>query len=162
MKFLVLNVKICTHCPHQRLRCPGHAAAGHGRTIKKVTGYKLVCERGHETAWPQGAITNGKTCLSVYRRLLSKESRGKDIPSIEEYLKQEAEKSLLAARPDPRRRRQGRQGTPRHRRDPCRHDLPFRGRELHHHAMPGTGISQVRLEDHAIARRTRYHEQKLS
>ncbi len=96
MKLLVLNVNICTPCPVSGC----DALATLQRVVdddKKVAGYKLVCEHGHETAWPQGAITNGKTCLNVYRRLLTKESRGKDIPSIEDYLKQEAEISLLAA-----------------------------------------------------------------
>ena len=65
-------------CPHRG--CDAYATLRPviDEDTKKVKGYKLVCERGHETAHPQGAITNGKTCLSVYGRLLCKESRGKD------------------------------------------------------------------------------------
>jgi len=98
IKLLVLNVQICTKCPHS-----GCDALATLRRItddaKKVTGYNLVCERGHEEKWPQGAITNGKTCLTVYGRLLCKESRGKDFPGIEEYLQSEAELSMRAADP---------------------------------------------------------------
>ncbi len=97
LKFLVLNVQICTKCPHSG--CDAYATLSRivDEESKKVTGYKLKCERGHEELWPQGAITNGKTCLSIYGRLLCKEPRGKEIPSIDEYLRAEAESSLLAA-----------------------------------------------------------------
>jgi biopolymer transport protein ExbD len=96
IKMMVLNVQICTNCPHAG--CDGLATLVRemDSTGKKVIGYHLGCERGHETNWPQGAITNGKTCLSVYRRLLLKDPR-KDIPSIEDYLRQEADMSMMAA-----------------------------------------------------------------
>ena len=56
---------------------------------------------GMETVYPypQGAIPKGKTCLSVCGRLLTKESRSKDIPSIDDYLKSEAEVSMTEAKP---------------------------------------------------------------
>jgi len=97
MKTLVLNVQICTKCP----QCDAMATL---RPVldddtRKITGYNLVCERGHVTEWKQGAITNGKTCLSVYGHLLCKHSRGKDLPSIEAYLSSEADQSLMAADP---------------------------------------------------------------
>jgi len=96
VKLLVLNVQICTECPHTG--CDAYATL---RPVidddtKKVKGYNLVCEHGHETPYPRGAITNGKTCLTVYGRLLCKKSRGKDLPSIEEYLRSEADLSLMA------------------------------------------------------------------
>ena len=99
VKLLVLNVQICTKCPH-----PGcDAIATLHRVVdedtRKVTGLPVGLRAGHSTPSPQGAITNGRTCLSVYGRLLCKESRGKDLPSIEEYLRSEADSSLLAANP---------------------------------------------------------------
>jgi biopolymer transport protein ExbD len=98
LKMVVLNVQICTKCPVNG--CEGYATLVRemDSTGKKVVGYHLACENGHTTNWPQGAITNGKTCLSVYRRLLCKEAR-KDTPSIEDYLRQEAEISMMAANP---------------------------------------------------------------
>ncbi len=96
MKMLVLNVQICTPCPVKGCDAYATLVREMDSTNKKPTGhYHLSCERGHETDWPQGAITDGKTCLSVYRRLLLKDPR-KDIPSIEDYLKQEADTSLMA------------------------------------------------------------------
>jgi hypothetical protein len=109
MKFLVLNVNLCTPCKHAG--CDSfatlHPVMDEGN--KKVLGYRLVCERGHGDAsgdpiyslndFPQGSIPKGKTCLSVYRRILTKESRDKDTPSIEDYLKSEADLSLMAATP---------------------------------------------------------------
>jgi len=97
MKLLVLNVQICTRCP----QCDAMATLRPivDEDTRKVTGHKLVCERGHETPWPKGAISNGKTCLSVYGHLLCKQSRGKDLPSIQEYLRSEADLSLMAANP---------------------------------------------------------------
>ena len=100
MKFLVLNVQICTKCPHSGCDALATLQRVVDEDTKRVKSYQLVCENGHETdLGPQGAITNGKTCLSVYRRLLTKESRGKDTPGIIEYLKQEAELSMMAATP---------------------------------------------------------------
>ena len=98
---------------------------------------------------PQGAITNGKTCLSVYGHLLCKESRGKDMPSIEDYLRSEADLSLMAAHPPMTRDEMIKEGkelpdTVVIRADS---DLPFRGGELRHYGVPAAGISQVRLED---------------
>jgi biopolymer transport protein ExbD len=97
LKLLVLNVQICTPCP--RSGCDAYATLRRivDEDTRKVTGYRLVCEHGHDTPDPSGAITNGRTCLSIYGRLLCKEPRGKDIPSIEDYLKDEAHMSLLAA-----------------------------------------------------------------
>jgi biopolymer transport protein ExbD len=97
-QLLVLNVQICTKCPHSG--CDAYATLRPviDEDTKRVKSYNLVCERGHETAHPQGAITDGRTCLSVYGRLLCKESRGKDLPSIEEYLRSEADLSLMAAK----------------------------------------------------------------
>jgi hypothetical protein len=95
-KFLVLNVQLATKCPHAG--CDAFATLE--RVLnedRKVIGYNLRCERGHIESYPQGAINNGRTCLSVYGRLYFKESRGKDLPSIDEYLKSEADLSLLAA-----------------------------------------------------------------
>jgi biopolymer transport protein ExbD len=96
VKLLVLNVQICTECLH-----PGCDALATLRPVidedtKRVKGYNLVCERGHETAYPKGAISNGRTCLTVYGRLICKKSRGKDLPSIEDYLRSEADLSLMA------------------------------------------------------------------
>src|SRR5208282_2696334 len=99
LKMLVLNVQVCTKCPVSG--CDGYATLVRemDSTGKKVLGYHLVCdEHGHVTPWPQGAITDGKTCLSVFRRLLLKEAR-KDNPSIEDYLRDEANLSMLAATP---------------------------------------------------------------
>jgi biopolymer transport protein ExbD len=95
MKLLVLNVNICTKCPHAG--CDAMATLRPNvDEDKKVKGYSLVCEHGHETPEPRDfAINNGRTCLSVYGRLLCKENRGKDLPSIEEYLRSEADMSLL-------------------------------------------------------------------
>ena len=95
----MLNVQICTPCPHAGCDAMATLRPVVDDATKKVTGYELVCEHGHETPWPPGAITNGKTCLSVYGRLLCKEGRGKDLPSIENYLRTEADTSRLAADP---------------------------------------------------------------
>ncbi len=106
VKMLVLNVQICTPCKH-----PGcDALATLEREFndpndpKKVTAYKLKCERGHVEDCPHGAITNGNTCLSIYGHLYCKEPRtyrdGKDeihLKSIEAYLTGEADQSRLAA-----------------------------------------------------------------
>ncbi len=99
LKLLVLNVEICTKCPHAGCDALATLRPVIDENTKKVTGYNLVCEHGHETAYPQGAIANGRTCLSVYGHLLCKESRGKDLPSIEDYLRSEADLSLMAAHP---------------------------------------------------------------
>ena len=88
MKILVLNVQIC----HQ---VPASAAATPMATLQRVVDERPrrsrlqveVRARARNEPCPQGAITNGKTCLSIYGRLLCKESRGKDIPSIDEYLR---------------------------------------------------------------------------
>ena len=97
LKLLVLNVEIATKCPVSG--CDGLATLH--RVLdeeRKLKGLELVCDRGHKTPEPREfAISGGKTGLSIYGRLLTKESRGKDTPSIEEYLKSEAEISLLAA-----------------------------------------------------------------
>ncbi len=99
LKLLVLNVQICTKCPHSGCDAFATLRRVTDADTKKVKSYQLVCERGHETDHPQGAITNGKTCLTVYGRLLCKESRSKDFPSIEEYLRSEADLSLMSATP---------------------------------------------------------------
>ena len=41
MKFLVLNVQICTKCPHQRLRCLRHALADRGRGVQEGHGLQI-------------------------------------------------------------------------------------------------------------------------
>ena len=99
VKLLVLNVQICTPCPHAGCDALATLHPVINDDTRKVTGYELVCEHGHRTPYPQGAITNGRTCLSVYGRLLCKESRGKDLPSIDEYLRSEAELSMMSATP---------------------------------------------------------------
>ena len=109
VKLLVLNVQICTPCPHAGCDALATLRPVVNDDTRKVTGYRLVCERGHGlgpndpvyplSAFPQGTIPNGKTCLSVYGRLLCKESRGKDLPSIEEYLRSEADLSMMSATP---------------------------------------------------------------
>ena len=97
VKLLVLNVEVAISCPHSG--CDAYATLE--RVLnddKKVIGYRLKCERGHIEDWPQGAITNSKTALSIYGHLLLKEKRGNDSPrNIDEYLASEAELSLLAA-----------------------------------------------------------------
>jgi len=97
LKFLVLNVQICTKCPHAGCEAMATLRRDMEEGTKRVLSYHLVCENGHETVEPQGAINKGKTCLSVYRRLLTKQSRG-DTPSIVEYLTQEADLSMKAAK----------------------------------------------------------------
>jgi biopolymer transport protein ExbD len=96
LKMLVLNVQVAVKCPR-----PGcDALAILVRDVdenKKVTGYHLRCEKGHEEKCAANAVADGRTCVSVYGRLLCKEKRDKDIPSISDYLSNEADLSLLAA-----------------------------------------------------------------
>jgi biopolymer transport protein ExbD len=97
MKLLVLNVQIVTKCP----KCDAMATLQ--RVLDdgdkgKVRGYNLVCERGHETPSKEGTIAKGEYALSVYKRLLTKQSRGDDHPSIARYIASEAEQSLKAAK----------------------------------------------------------------
>ena len=99
VKLLVLNVQICTPCPQAGCDALATLHAKIDDDTKKITGYELVCERGHHTPYAQSAIANGRTCLSVYGRLLCKQSRGKDLPSIDEYLASEADLSMMAATP---------------------------------------------------------------
>ncbi len=98
-KFLVLNVEVATKCPHAG--CDGLATLQRVyNDDKKLIDTKLVCDlnpQHEESLGLHGVITNGQTCLSVYRRLLAKQPRDKDILSIEQYLKQEAFESRLAA-----------------------------------------------------------------
>ena len=98
LKMLVLNVNVCTPCPHTG--CDAYATLHRivDEGSKKVKGYELVCERGHKENWPQGAITNGKICLSIYGRLLCKDGHGKDTQTIDDYVKSEADLSLMAAK----------------------------------------------------------------
>ena len=97
MKFLVLNVESCTECPHAGCDALRRSFVP---STRKQEGHRLPlkCDHGHETNYPQGAITNGKTCLSIYGHLLGKESRGKDIPKYRRIPGPEAELSLLAAK----------------------------------------------------------------
>ena len=99
VKLLVLNVQICTNCPHPGCDALATLHPVVDEDTRKVTGHRLVCERGHSTPSQQSSIPNGRTCLSVYGRLLCKQSRGKDLPSIQEYLRSESDNSLLAASP---------------------------------------------------------------
>ena len=100
VRMLVLNVQICTKCPHPGCESMATLQRIVDDETKKVKGYTLLCESGHETADPDGAIPNGRTCLSVLRRLLCKDRRGKDIPSITEYLHGEALESCKAQNMD--------------------------------------------------------------
>jgi len=98
IKLLVLNVQVVTKCPHPG--CDAYATLQRKKDDSgKLVGYQLKCERGHLTDFPQGAITNGKTALTIYGRLLTKESRDRDHPSITGYLAQEAEVSMRAMVP---------------------------------------------------------------
>jgi biopolymer transport protein ExbD len=107
-KLVVLNVQLCTKCPHPG--CDGlatlHPVIDEGSN--KPIGYRLICEHGHgdgpsdhvysTSDFPQGVIPNGKTCLSAAGHLYCKERRGKDnLPNIDDYLTQEGDLSLMAA-----------------------------------------------------------------
>jgi biopolymer transport protein ExbD len=95
LKILVLNVQVATKCPHAG--CDAYATLEREKTEEgKLTGYHLKCERGHIEKCSPNAIANGRTCLSIYGQLLFKVSHGKEM-SIDQYLGQEAEVSLLAA-----------------------------------------------------------------
>ena len=101
MKILALDVQVCTKCPVSG--CDAFA------TLTRETdehdtplGYKLRCEKGHVEDFRGHAIANGKICLNVKGHLLCKEARGKELPSIDEYLKQKAASSRMAATPDRR------------------------------------------------------------
>jgi biopolymer transport protein ExbD len=98
IKLVVLNVTMATKCPVQG--CDALATLVRNKDDSgKVVSYALRCERGHETKFPQGAITNGKTALNIYNRILTKENRSGDHYSIPQYLAQEAELSMKAAKP---------------------------------------------------------------
>jgi hypothetical protein len=100
MKMIVLNVTIATKCPHPG--CDALAELWRSNEGGKTT-YSLRCERGHETdvtkEFPGGAIVNGKTALSVFGHLLTKERRDDEHPSITQYIIQEREQSRMAAKP---------------------------------------------------------------
>jgi biopolymer transport protein ExbD len=98
-KILVLNVQIATKCPQCDALATLARLTDDSTIPPKVTGYVLRCERGHETPYPQDAISNGKTALTIYGRLLTKQRRDNDHPSISEYLEQEREQSRMAAKP---------------------------------------------------------------
>jgi biopolymer transport protein ExbD len=98
-KLLVLNVQVATKCPQCDALATLARLTDDSTIPPKVTGFALRCERGHETSFPEGMITNGKTALSVYGRLLTKQRRDNDHPSISEYLEQERELSRMAAKP---------------------------------------------------------------
>ena len=97
MKLLVLNVQICTKCPHAGCEAMATLQRIMDEDTKKVMGYKLVCEHGHETPDAAGRHHQRQDLPERLRRLLTKESRGKDTPSIEEYLRSEADMSMMAA-----------------------------------------------------------------
>ena len=107
MKFLVLNVEEVYKCPScDRLATLRRTMGSNGQ----VSAAELVCEQGHTTKLEckNGRITDAdrrkyladpKTCLSVSNRLLIRQDRGKDLPSIKDYLEMESESSMLAAKP---------------------------------------------------------------
>ncbi len=62
--------------------------------------FALKCETGkHMTECKEDATHNGVTCLSVYNRLLTKQKRDDEHPSITQYLISERELSRMAADP---------------------------------------------------------------
>jgi len=105
IKLMVLNVTVATKCPHEgcdALATMSRQKDDSGKPVLDSAGkpvFALLCERGHETVFPQGAITNGKTALNIYNRILTKDDRGGDHYSIGQYLAKEAELSRMAAKP---------------------------------------------------------------
>ena len=95
MKVLVLNVQIATKCPHPG--CDSYATLVTTKDDKGKPTYTLRCERNHDTPWPQGAISNGKTALSVFGHIYTKEQRDDYHPSIAQYIEAERDKSLKLA-----------------------------------------------------------------
>lgn len=97
VKLVVLNVTIATKCPHPG--CDAMAELWRSKDDAGKTKYYLHCERGHETPYPEGAITNGKTALSVFGHLLTKERRDAEHESITQYIIRERNQSLNATKP---------------------------------------------------------------
>ncbi len=97
MKVIVLNVQIATKCPQSG--CNSLATLVQNKDDNGKVSYVLRCERQHETPWPQGSIPNGKTALSVFGHLCTKENRDEHHPSITQFLTQEHDKSLKATNP---------------------------------------------------------------
>jgi biopolymer transport protein ExbD len=99
MKVVVLNVQIATKCPVSGCDSYATLVANKDESTGKVTSYTLRCEHSHETPWPQGSISNGKTALSVFGHLYTKEKRDDYHPSIAQYIVEEREKSRKLANP---------------------------------------------------------------
>jgi biopolymer transport protein ExbD len=97
MKVIVLNVQIATKCP--QAGCESYATLVQNKDDSGKASPILRCERGHETPWPQGAISNGKTALSVFGHMYTKEKRDDYHPSFAQYLAGEHDKSLKATNP---------------------------------------------------------------
>ena len=97
IKMIVLNVTVATKCPHPG--CDALAELWRSKDDSGKTTYSLHCERGHETPYPDGAIANGKTALSVFGHLYTKERRDDEHPSITQFIIQEREQSRMAAKP---------------------------------------------------------------
>ena len=97
MKVLVLNVQIATKCPVPG--CDSYATLVTTKDDNGKATYTLHCERNHDTPWPQGVISNGKTALSVLGHLYTKEKQDDYHPSIKQYLTTEHDKSLKATNP---------------------------------------------------------------
>jgi biopolymer transport protein ExbD len=95
LKMLVLNVQLAVKCPHPG--CDAMAILVRDENDAKNP-YKLKCENGHLEPGSATSVADGKTCLNVLGHLCCKESRG-DIPSIADYLSQEADQSLMKADP---------------------------------------------------------------
>ena len=96
MKVLALDVQVCTKCAVSG--CDALATL-----IRETDEHdtppadKLRCEKGHVADFRGHAIANGKICLNVQGHLFCKEARGKELPGIDEYLKQRAASSRMAA-----------------------------------------------------------------
>jgi biopolymer transport protein ExbD len=98
MRVIVLNVQIATKCPHPG--CDSYATLRQDKDEAGNVSYVLHCEHGHDTPFPQGAITNGKTALSVFGHICTKESgRDDNHPSITQFIINERKKSCDLATP---------------------------------------------------------------
>jgi biopolymer transport protein ExbD len=97
VKILVLNVQQATKCP----QCDAYATLVRltDEGTGKVTGYVLRCEKGHDTPYQSSTLPNGKTALSIYGHLYTRQRRDAEHPSIAEYLEEEREQSRMAAKP---------------------------------------------------------------
>jgi biopolymer transport protein ExbD len=91
LKVIVLNVQVATKCPHAG--CDSLATLVQNKDDPGKVTYLLRCEHGHETPFPQGAISNGKTALSVFGHLYTKERRDDYHPNITQFIIDEREKA---------------------------------------------------------------------